>query len=527
MDQRETRRRWHVLGVLVVTLLVVMLDNTVLSVALGTIADPKRGLGASQSQLEWAFNSYTLAFAGLLFAWGVLADRLGRKRILIAGLSVFGLASLLSAYVQTPGQLIAARAVMGIGGAAVMPVSLSIITHVFPPAERARAIAIWVGSIGLAIAIGPVTSGILLEYWWWGSIFLINVPIVAAGLVVIGLIVPESRDPAPGRPDPVGMSLSTLGVTGLAYGIIEGGRTAVWMAPGVLLPIAAAVALLGIFVAYERGIAHPALDVRLFALPRFSAAAAAIAIASFVIFAVLFITTFYLQSVRGYSPLRTGVLLLPLALAQMLLAPRSAKLARLFGTRLVISGGLALLGVGMAGYARLGAHSSLWMVGLVLGIIGGALGLSIPPAVDSMMAAAPLRRSGTAAATGNAMRQIGGALGIAVLGSILSVTYRDRIGGELGVLPAGLRRAAGESLSATLATLDRMGIQDAALAHAARESYVGAMHLTAVIAAVGALAGAATVLAWLPRDSAAPAVDAAPPAVDAPPPVSLPPRVAG
>src|ERR1700761_9239428 len=194
-------RRWLILGVLVISLLVVVLDNTVLNVALRTISDPQKGLGATQSQLEWAINSYTLVFAGLLFTAGILADRLGRRITLITGLALFGIASLVSAYAQSADQLIAARALMGLGAAAVMPATLSIIANVFEPRERGRAIGIWAGAVGLGVAIGPIVGGLLLEHFWWGSVFLINVPIALAGAVLVGLLVPESRDPRPGRID--------------------------------------------------------------------------------------------------------------------------------------------------------------------------------------------------------------------------------------------------------------------------------------------------------------------------------------
>src|SRR3954452_23060815 len=216
-------RRWAILAVLVISLLVVVLDNTVLNVALRTIADPQRGLGASQSDLEWAINSYTLVFAGLLFTAGILADRLGRRITLTIGLALFGIASLVSAYADTPDQLIWARALMGLGAAAVMPSTLSIIANVFDPRERGRAIGVWAGAVGLGVAIGPIVGGLLLEHFWWGSVFLINVPIVIAGLVLVNVLIPESRDPKPGRIDFVGVLLSIIGLTLLTYGVIEGG----------------------------------------------------------------------------------------------------------------------------------------------------------------------------------------------------------------------------------------------------------------------------------------------------------------
>src|SRR4051794_17153797 len=263
-------RRWAILAVLVISLLVVVLDNTVLNVALRTIADPQAGLGASQGQLEWAINSYTLVFAGLLFTAGILADRLGRRITLTVGLGLFGLASLLSAYAQTADQLIWARALMGLGAAAVMPATLSIIANVFEPHERGRAIGVWAGAVGLGVAIGPIVGGLLLEHFWWGSVFLINVPIVVAGVVLVTVLVPESRDPRPGRLDLPGVLLSIVGLTLLTYGVIKGGedgfgQVASW---GTLV---AAVAVLAGFVAYERRVPFPSLDVRLFANRQFSA----------------------------------------------------------------------------------------------------------------------------------------------------------------------------------------------------------------------------------------------------------------
>src|ERR1700712_3482457 len=216
-------RRWAILGVLVISLLVVVLDTAVLNVALRTIADPHEGLGASQSDLEWSINSYTLVFAGLLFTAGLLGDRLGPPRILLVGLAVFSIASLASAYAQTPGQLIGARALMGLGAAAIMPATLAIISNVFDPRERGRAIGVWAGAVGLGGAIGPIVGGLLLEHFWWGSVFLINVPIALAGVVLVAVLVPESRDPRPGRIDIFGVLLSIIGLTLLTYGVIEGG----------------------------------------------------------------------------------------------------------------------------------------------------------------------------------------------------------------------------------------------------------------------------------------------------------------
>ena len=264
--EKETvhARRWWILGVLVISLLVVILDNTILNVALKTIQED---LGASQADVEWAVNSYVLVFAGLLFTWGVLGDRFGRKRMLLLGLLAFGLTSALTAFSQGSGQLIAFRALMGIGGAAVLPQTLSIITNVFEPAERGKAIGVWAGFSGAAIALGPITGGFLLEHFWWGSIFLVNVPIVAVGLVLVFLVVPESKDPTPGGVDPLGVLLSIAGLVLLVYGIIKGGQDNEWSSPLVLGTMLGGLALLAVFAVVERRSPHPALDITLFRNP--------------------------------------------------------------------------------------------------------------------------------------------------------------------------------------------------------------------------------------------------------------------
>src|SRR6202451_3301900 len=291
------RRRWVILSVLIVGLLAIVIDNTVLNVALKTIAEPRGGLGASQSQLEWAINSYTLVFAGLLFTFGVIGDKIGRKRMLMIGLVLFGLASLLSAYSHSPEQLIFARAAMGLGGAAVMPQTLSIISNVFEPAERPRAIGLWAMAVGIGIATGPVLGGLLLDHFWWGSVFLINVPVTVLGAIAVAILVPESRNRAAGRIDYVGVLLSIAGLVLLVYGIVQGGDGVSWLSLGVLGPIVGGLAILAAFAAYEARIPHPSLDVRLFRDRRLSASIRAVGLVVFGMGGVYFFTSFYLQNV--------------------------------------------------------------------------------------------------------------------------------------------------------------------------------------------------------------------------------------
>jgi len=498
------RRRWYILGVLIVSLLVVVLDNTILNVALRVLADPEQGLGATQSELEWSINSYTLVFAGLLFSFGVLGDRFGRRRILLIGLAVFGLASLASAYAQDPGQLVGARAVMGIGAAAIMPVTLSIISNVFDPRERARAIGVWAGAVGLAIAIGPILGGVLLENFWWGSVFLINVPVVVVGIIAVSLLVPESRNPDAGQVDLLGVLLSVAGLVALVYGIIDGGEHG-FDRPSVWIWTAGGVTVLAAFVLWERRATFPSLDVRLFRDPRFSAASAAIGLIFFAGMGTFFFVSFYLQLVRGYTPLQTGLLMLPFAVSQLVFAPRSAAMVQRYGAKAVSAVGLALSGIGMAGLAFVGVETPIWIVAALFFVQGAGMANVMPPAMESIMSSLPRERAGVASAVSNTVRQVAAALGIAVLGSIVAAVYRGRIDEVAGQLPAQARDAATESVSGAYAVAERLGAGGAALTSAANEAFVAAMHWAAVGAAVAVAVGVAVVLRWLPGRPSVPA----------------------
>jgi len=494
-------RRWAILGVLVVSLLVVVLDNTVLNVAMRVIADPVRGLGATQSELEWSINSYTLVFAGLLFTAGVLADRYGRRLLLLVGLALFGLASLASAYAQDPGQLIGARALMGIGGAAVMPATLSLISSVFDPRERARAIGVWAGAVGLGVAIGPVVGGLLLERYWWGSVFLINVPIVVAGIIAVLAIVPESRDPKPTRIDVVGVLLSIAGLGVLVYGVVDGGEHGFGQ-PASWGSIVAGFAILAAFVAYERRIAFPSLDVSLFANPRFSASVAAVGLVFFAAMGSMFFTAFYLQLVRGYSPLKAGAMMLPFALAQLIFAPRSAAMVRRYGPKGVIAAGMGLAAVVLGAFALITATTPMWVVGVLFFLNGVAMANVMPPATEAIMSSLPREKAGVGSAVNNTIRQVGGALGIAVLGSVLSAAYRGSMAPHLAGLPAGARDTARESISGGYAVAAQLGAAGRGLIGYVNDAFVHAMHYAAVGSAAVALVGVVVVIAWVPRHSA-------------------------
>jgi EmrB/QacA subfamily drug resistance transporter len=498
VGQPEPRHRWHVLAVMIVCLLVIVLDSTVLNVALRTLAEPGAGLGASQSQLEWAVNSYTLVFAGLLLTAGVIGDKLGRRRVLMTGLAWFGTASLMCAYARSPDQLIAARAAMGLGGAAIMPQTLSIIANVFEPAERPRAIAIWGAAVGLAVAIGPVTGGLLLSRFWWGSVFLINVPIVAVGLAGVARYVPESRNPRPGRLDVLGVLVSIAGLVSLSYGVIAGGGSGHWASPGTLAPLTAGLILLALFSWHESRVKNPALNVRLFADPKLCCAVAAIALAFFSLAGVLFVTSFYLQNVRNFSPLRAGLLMLPFAAGQLIFAPRSAAMVAKFGPKNVLAAGLLLVAAAYGGYELMGAVTGVWVVGVIFFVLGAGLVHILPPANECLMAALPKEQAGSGSGINSTVRQIAEALGIAVLSSVLTAGYRARMSPRLEFLAPAARTSDTESIGATLAVAQRLGAAGAELAAPARAAFISAMHITLAVAVAVAVFGAVVVLAWMP-----------------------------
>ncbi|MFF2307679.1 MFS transporter [Streptomyces sp. NPDC058128] len=493
------RRRWAVLGVLMLSLLIVVLDNSILNVAVKTIAAPApTGIGATQSELEWAINSYTLVFAGLLFTSGLLGDRLGRKKVLLFGITVFGIGSALAALSGSPGELIAFRAVMGLGAAFVMPATLAVLMNVFEREEQPKAIGIWAGSVGLAIAIGPITGGILLEHFWWGSIFLLNVPVVLIALALMMWLVPDSRDPRPGRIDIPGVLLSVVGLVLLVYGIIRGGELADFTDATVLAPVLGGLAVLVLFVLHERRSDHPAIDMTYFKRPAFSAAVAAIALVFFALMGVTFFSAFYLQSVRGYSALQSGLLILPLAVAQMVFAPRARLVVERFGAKAVCTAGMLLVALGLAAFAFFDASTPVWVMEIVFFVQGAGMAHIMPPVTVAIMQALPREKAGSGSAINNTFRQVGGALGVAVLGSLLSSTYRGEIEGHLGGVPEALRATAGESVEATLAVAEKLGPAGRDLVAPAYDAFLDAMHVTALASAVIGLIGAAVVALFLP-----------------------------
>ncbi|MCU1375211.1 MAG: drug resistance transporter [Actinomycetia bacterium] len=491
-------RRWYTLGVLCLSLVLIGLDNTILNVALPTLV---RDLSASTSALQWIVDSYVLVFAGLLLTAGALGDKFGRRRALTAGLVVFGLGSLLSAFAGSSTQLIATRALMGMGAAFVMPSTLSILTNSFTdPKERAKAIAIWAGVSGLGIGLGPVAGGWLLEHFWWGSVFLVNIPFIAIALVLGTFVIPESRDTDAPRLDMVGAGLSIVGLVSLVWTLIEAPHNG-WLGSSTLLGFAVAAVVLVAFAAWESKVANPMLDVSFFTNRRFSAGSAAITLVFFALFGSLFLLTQLLQFVLGYSALEAGVRLLPIAVTLMLVAPNSARLVEWLGTKAVVASGMTLVAAGLFAASRLGVESAYWQVAMSMMIMAGGMALVMAPATESIMGSLPPAKAGVGSAVNDTTREVGGALGVAVLGSIASSGYAHSIGKVIDgtAMPASAAHAVKDSLGGALQVAGRIGGQPgAALTDAARHAFVDGMGVTLLIAAGVALLGAVIALAFLP-----------------------------
>jgi len=497
-------RRWLILFVLCFSLLVIVLDNTILNVAIPTIV---RDLDASNSQLQWMVDSYVLVFAGLLLTAGSLGDRFGRRGALQVGFILFGLGSVASALADTADQLIATRAAMGIGAAFIMPATLSIITNVFPADERGRAIGFWAGTAGVGVALGPLAGGFLLEHYYWGSIFLVNVPIVIFGLVCGWFVIPTSKDPAAPKLDLVGAGLSIAGLTALLYGIIEAPESG-WTSAPILTAFAIAILLLSTFVAWERRSEHPMLSMRFFKNPRFTAASAAIAMVFFALFGSIFLLTQYFQFVLDYSPLQAGVRLLPFAVTMMVAAPTSAHLAKRFGTKLVVASGLLLVGLSMLLFLGLEPDSSYGDIVWRLILMSTGMGLTMAPSTESIMGSLPLSKAGVGSAVNDTVRQVGGALGVAVVGSALSSIYAQRIDDALrgSLVPPEGQEAARRSLGGAIGVAQQvreMGVPGAtelaaSLTNAAKAAFVDAMHIGVLVAAGVAILGSVIAFVWLP-----------------------------
>jgi MFS transporter, DHA2 family, multidrug resistance protein len=487
--------RWWALAALAVSMLTIGLDATVLNVALPTLATD---LDASTSQLQWFGAAYTLVLGALIIPMGSLGDRFGRKRVLLAGFALFGIASAACALANSTGMLIAARAVQGIGGAAMMPLSLAMLPVLFQDREeRTRAMNIWVTSSAIGLPLGPILGGWLLEHFDWGAVFLINVPLVAVGMLALSLYLPESRSERTLPTDGLGIVLSSTGLAAVIYGLIEAGRDG-WGNASVLAPILAGVAVLAAFVAWERRSTHPIVDLALFSNRDFSVATGLSTIANFALFGLLFVMPQYFQDVGGSDPLGTGVRLLPL-IGGMIVATRvGPMLVKRAGSRTVIMAGFGLCASALGLAAMTDVDTGYGFAALWITLLGAGIGVALPASMTVAMGALSAERAGSGSGLLQALRQVGATIGVAVLGTVLASGYHAQL--DSGTVPSSAEESVRSSVGAGIQVADRLG--STSLAETVQSAFVHGMEIVFVLSAAVALVGVAIALLSLGRNDA-------------------------
>jgi EmrB/QacA subfamily drug resistance transporter len=489
-------RRWWTLGVLCLSLLIVFVGNSSLNVAIPTLS---RDLHASTSQLQWVVAAYSLVFAGLLFTAGAIGDRFGRKGALQLGLVGFLAGAVLASASTAMWQLIACRALMGACAAFIMPSTLSILVNVFPAGERAKAIAIWAGVTGAAGAIGPVASGWLLGHYWFGSVFLVNVPIILTALGLGMFLVPRSKDPEQAQLDLVGAGLSVVGISSLVYGLIQAPDKG-WSSPETLAAFTVGLVVLVVFVVWERTRDEPMLDMAYFRNPAFSTATGGMILVFLSMFGVMFLITQYFQLILGYSPLSAALRFLPMAPIMMVVSPLTPRIIGRLGHNRTVASGMALVSVGFLAFTRLDVDTSYSYVNVCVLFLVSGIALTMSPMTAAIMSAVPPRRAGAGSAMNDATRELGAALGVAVLGSVAASRYGSGLGSVVRSLPAADRAATRTSLAGALRTAGRLPPDAASrLTSGAERAFVSGIHFAAITGAILGAAGALMVLRFLPR----------------------------
>lgn len=489
-------RRWWTLGVLCLSLLIVFVGNSSLNVTIPTLS---RELDASTSQLQWVVAAYSLVFAGLLFSAGAIGDRFGRKGALQLGLVAFLGSAVLATSSHDMDQLIACRALMGASAAFIMPSTLSILVNVFPPHERAKAIAIWAGVSGGAGALGPVASGWLLGHFWYGSVFLVNVPIVLVALGLGSVLVPSSKDPEEARLDVVGALLSIIAISSLVYGLIQAPDVG-WRSTTSLAAFALGFVVLALFVLWERRVTEPMLDMAYFRNPAFSTATGGMILVFLSMFGVMFLITQYFQLILHYSPLSAALRFLPMSPIMMIVAPMTPKITARFGADRTVGAGMTLVGVSFFGFAQLQIHTSYWFVLGCVAFLMVGIALTMSPMTAAIMSAVPPRRAGAGSAMNDATRELGAALGVAVLGSVAASRYSSGIASAVAGLRPADRALVKTSLGTALQTAPHLPRAVAAqVTSAAEHAFVAGIHDAAFTGAALSVAAALAVLRFLPR----------------------------
>jgi EmrB/QacA subfamily drug resistance transporter len=471
-------RRWLILSVMCLSLVLVVMAVSGLNVALPTL---QQDLGASGTQLLWIVAAYAIVFAGLLLTAGAIGDKYGRKGALEAGLVVFAIGAIVAAVASSAVQVTAGRAVMGAGAAFIMPATLSIISVVFPPEERFKAIAIWAGFAGAGGAIGPIISGLLLTGWWiipqfgWPATFLVNVPVIVLVLVAVAAVAPKSRESVSTPLDPIGGGISIVGISALLFAIIEGPELG-WLSPVVLGSFAAAAVIAVIFVWWELRTEYPILPMSFFRKRRFSVGSGVITLVFFILFSFFLLQTLYLQFVLGYSPLEAGVATLPMALAIVLVAPRTASLGARFGTGAVMAAGFVIVAGGLAWLTTVSTSTTYPNLVVAFVLLGTGLALTSAPATGNIITSVPSDKAGVGSAMNDTTRELGGAIGIAAGGSLVATIYSATIDLTSYGLPPAADNAASESIGGALGVAAGIGGETGSqIVLAAREAFTTAL----------------------------------------------------
>jgi EmrB/QacA subfamily drug resistance transporter len=498
-------RRWAVLGVVCLAVFVTVLDGTIVNVALPSLAVE---LGASTRQLQWIVDSYLLVFTGLLLAAGGLGDKFGRKRLLMLGLLVFGATSAFAGSVDTSEALIVGRAAMGIGAALIFPATLAILTNVFrDPGERAKAIGIWSAVSGIAVAAGPITGGWLLEHFWWGSVFYINVPITLLVAAAAWRLVPDSRERGAPALDRFGLGLSIAAIATLVFTIIEAPEWG-WLSATTLGGFAISIVLLVVFVRWELRVEHPMLPVGIFRNLRFSAASVAVTSAFFALFGFIFLITQYFQLVRGYGPLEAGVRTLPVAFAIAAASVLAPRIVDRVGTTNVVRVGLALLGVAFVWIAfRVDVDTPYLEIAGQMVFLGVGLGATTAPATESIMGSLSADKAGIGSAVNDTTRELGGTLGVAIIGSVFSSIYVNALDGSgsdsaFAQLPPEAQEITRESVGAARIVADQLGAGAAPYLAEVNDAFLSGLSVGCLVAAGVAFGGALFASRFLPARAA-------------------------
>jgi len=499
ISSKTQKNRWMILGVMCITLFVISIDNTVLNLALPSIAT---SFQATVGELQWMLDAYTLVFASLLITTGTLGDRYGRKRLFIIGLGLFGLSSLGAALSVSINMLIGFRALLGIGGAMIMPSTLSILIDVFRDGkERAKAIAIWTSIFSIGAGIGPIIGGLLINSFHWSSVFFLNVPIVAVGILGGIVLVPESKDPRAPKPDFPGVSLSVIGLVALVYSMISLGEKG-WSSPVVWITLGIAIVFLGAFGWWENHSPNPMLPLEFFKNRAFSGANVALTISSFGMMGSMYLFSQYFQSVEGYSPLISALCMLPLTPVVFLSTMLSVRVNRKMGTRFTMSLGLVLTGIALFLFSRIVAlHTNYGLVLVSLFINGVGIGFTMSPATTSIMNSLPPNRAGIGSAMNDTTRQLGGALGIAMLGAVLNSIYRSGVGSLEGVkgITSGLFQHIISSVqSAQAATIGASPELSSLVSTVSRQAFVNGMKESFLLASLAMVLAAIAAIMILP-----------------------------